>query len=300
MEIVFCGSGWLPIVDTIRARLPDGVTIRARDLGKPIADEVRDAEILLPSNAPFDAAVFAAAQRVILVQQPAVGVDGIDLASARARHVPVCNAPDTNQDSVAEGTVFLLLALARRFGRARAAFARAQVGVPVGIELRGKRLGLVGFGRSGRRVAELATAIGMTVESVRSSSTRAELEGMLSRCDFVSLHCPLDARTRGLFDAAAFAAMKPGAFLVNAARGGIVDRTALEGALASGHLAGVALDAFWQEPWDPSDPLFARDDVVVLPHVAGSTDVAFGRVADIVVENVRRIRSGEPLLHRVA
>jgi phosphoglycerate dehydrogenase-like enzyme len=300
MKVVFCGSGWLPIVDAIRARLPDGATIRARDLGQPLVDEVRDAEVLLPSNARFDAAVIDAARRAVLLQQPAVGVDAIDLAAARARGIPVCNTPGTNGDSVAEATILLLLSLARRVPAARRAFAAATVGEPVGTELRGKTLGLVGIGRAGSRVAALAEAIGMTVLSVRSSSPKEAFEDLLVRSDYVSIHCPLTPQTRGLFGAPAFARMKPGACLVNVARGGVVDKAALETALASGRLAGAALDAFWEEPWDPSDPLFARDDVVVLPHVAGSTDVAFGRVADVVAENVRRTMRGEPLLHRVA
>jgi phosphoglycerate dehydrogenase-like enzyme len=299
MDVVFCGSGWLPIVDAIRDRLPAGARIRARDLARPIAHEVRDADVLLPSNARFDAAVIDAARRVVLIQQPAVGVDGIDLAAARARGIPVCNAPDTNGDSVAEATVLLLLALARRLGAARRAFASRTVGEPIGRELRGKTLGLVGVGRSGSRVAALATAIGMDVRSVRSTDPPEALDDLLARSDFVSLHCPLTDRTRGLLGTAAFARMKPGACLVNVARGAIVDRAALESALDSGQLAGVALDAFWEEPWDPADPLFARENVVVLPHVAGSTDTAFGRVADIVVENVRRVVAGEPVLHRV-
>jgi phosphoglycerate dehydrogenase-like enzyme len=94
--------------------------------------------------------------------------------------------------------------------------------------------------------------------------------------------------------------MKPGALLVNCARGPIVDRAALEAALDAGRLGGVGLDVFWEEPWDPSDPLYARDDVVTLPHVAGSTVEAFGRIADIVVENVARVQSGLEPLHRIA
>jgi phosphoglycerate dehydrogenase-like enzyme len=115
----------------------------------------------------------------------------------------------------------------------------------------------------------------------------------------VSLHGPLTDETRGLVDGAALAAMKPGAFLLNLARGAIIDRAALDAALARGHLGGVGLDVFWEEPWDPADPLFADPRVVVLPHVAGSTEESFGRIADIVVENVARIGRGEPLLHRL-
>lgn len=301
MNVVFCGSGWLPVVDFIRDRLPPGVTIRARDLSLPITDEVRDADVILPSNAPVDAAVMDAAPRLALLQQPAVGFDGIDIEAARARGVPVCNAPGTNAQSVAEAALFLALALARRFPAARRAFQGARIGEPLGVELHGKVLGIIGgSGGSGSRLAAAASALGMRVVSVRSTSSEADLYELAAASHFVSVHCPLSARTRGLIGAAFFARMRPGAFLINCARGPIVERGALVEALESGKLGGAGLDTFWEEPWDPADPLFARNNVIALPHVAGSTEEAFGRIADIVVENIARRGRGEPLLHRVA
>jgi len=159
---------------------------------------------------------------------------------------------------------------------------------------------VIGVGQSGGRLAAAARGLGMEVLSVRSTSGPAELATLLARADFVSVHCPLTPATRGLFDDAAFARMKPGAFLVNCARGAIVERTALERALASGRLGGFGADTYWEEPWDAADPLWARDDVVALPHIAGSSAEAFARNADIVAENVRRAMRGEELLHRVA
>jgi phosphoglycerate dehydrogenase-like enzyme len=123
---------------------------------------------------------------------------------------------------------------------------------------------------------------------------------MCTLADVVSIHCPLTPETRGMIDREAFSAMKPGAFLVNCARGPIVDRSALVAALESGRLGGAGLDVYWEEPWDPADPLFGRDDVIAMPHIAGSTEEAYGRITDIVVENIRRAAAGEPVLHRVA
>lgn len=299
MKIVFCGSGWFEILDFIRARLPAGVSLEAWDRRTPLREALRGANVILPSNAPIDRAAIEAPAELLLVQQPAVGTDGIDLAAARARGVPVCNAPGTNPPSVAEAALFLMLALARRWKRAQRAFAEARIGVPLGIELCGKTLLVVGLGQSGSRVARAAEALGMRVLGARSSTPRAELLAMCTQADVLSVHCPLGPATRGLVDAEVLAALRPGALLVNCARGPIVDRSALEGALRSGHLAGAGLDVYWEEPWDPADPLLGRDDVVTLPHVAGSTEEAFGRIADIVVENVRRVTAGEPLLHRV-
>lgn len=300
MKVVFCGSGWFEILDFIRARLPAGASLVAWDRVTPLPEALRDANVILPSNAPLDRSAMEAPAELVLVQQPAVGTDGIDLAAARARGVPVCNAPGTNPPSVAEAALFLILALARRLKRAQRAFAEAHIGVPLGVELCGKTLLVVGLGQSGSRLARAAEALGMRVLGARSSTPRAELLAMCTQADVVSVHCPLTPATRGLIGAEALAAMRPGAFLVNCARGPIVDRGALAEALAGGRLGGVGLDVYWDEPWDPADPLLSRDDVVTMPHVAGSTEEAFGRIADIVAENVRRVIAGDPLLHRIA
>lgn len=299
LDIVFCGTGWLPMVDAVRERLPDGATVRVRDYDRPMAEEVADAHVILPSNGRIDAASIRGARNLRLIQQPAVGVEVVDLETAKACGVPVCNAPGANADALAQNALFLILALARRLPEARRAFAERQVGVPLGRELTGKVLGVIGLGQSGTRLAAAAEALGMEVVGVRSSSSREELEALLSRADFVSLHCPLTPGTRGLLGSAELGLMKPDACLVNCARGPILQREALELALSEGRLGGVGLDVFWEEPWDPDDPLFAREDVVTLPHVGGSTVEVFARVADLVVENLRRLLAREELLHRI-
>ncbi len=299
MRLLYCGSGWLDVVDRIRARLP-GDEIEVWDRARPLGSCVDDVDVLLPSNAHVDASVIGAALRLRLIQQPAAGYEHIDLAAARARDLPVCNAPGANHVSVAECALLLMLSLARRVPAARDTFARGVIGAPVGIELCGRTLGIVGMGRTGTALAARAEALGMEVVGLTSRSTDAERAAFWGRCDVISLHCPVTPATRGLVGAAAFAAMKPGALLVNLARGPIVDRAALEAALASGRLGGVGLDVYWQEPWDPTDALYAHPGVVTLPHVAGSTVEAFDRIVTVIADNVGRLRRGEPLLHRVA
>ncbi|HVV81984.1 MAG TPA: NAD(P)-dependent oxidoreductase [Kofleriaceae bacterium] len=304
MEILFCGSGWLDIVDLIAARLPPGDRLRRWTRDRPLADEVTAAppEVLLPSNGRVDAAVIeaAAARGLRLIQQPATGVDAIDLAAAAAHGIPVCNAPGANQVAVAEAALLLLLLCARRWPVARERFVHGVIGAPLGVELAGSRLVVIGGGRTGGALASRARALAMEVQVLGSATTRAGLLAALAAADAVSLHCPLTPRTRGLIDAEALAALPAHAIVVNVARGPIVDRAALEAALARGHLGGVGLDVFWQEPWDPRDPLFAHPKVVTLPHVGGSTVGAFTGIAGVVIENLARLRRGEPLLHRVA
>ena len=297
LRMLFCGSGWLPIVDHIAARLPAGSTIARWDRRVPLAEIVADIDVLLPSNAAITADVIAAARVLRLIQQPAAGTEQIDRAAAIARGIPICNAPGQNHVAVAEHALFLLLALARRLPAAQRAFAAREVGTPLGIELAGRTLGIIGMGRTGSALAERARALGMRVIGLGRSDDRATF---FSGADMFSVHCPLDPSTRGLVGADAFAAMRPGALVVNVARGGVIDRGALEAALAAGRLGGVALDVHWHEPPDPADPLYADPRVIALPHLAGSTEEAFARITDVVIENVARLERGEPLLHRVA
>jgi phosphoglycerate dehydrogenase-like enzyme len=300
VRALFTGSGWRPFVDFLARHLPGDYQISIWDRARPLAEAVTGVDILLPSNAPITAEVIAAAQAVRLIQQPAAGVENIDLAAARARGIPVANAPGANQRAVAESALLLMLGLARRLPEAQARFAAAVIGEPIGRELGGRRLGVVGTGRTGGALADLARGIGMEVSAVGSRRSDAEWADFLAGADVVSLHCPLTDATRGLIDDRAFALMKPGGFLINCARGPVIDRDALERALAGDRLGGVGLDVFWREPWDPADPLFAHPRVLVMPHVAGSTEEAFDRIARLCADNILRVGRGEEPLHRVA
>ena len=303
MRILFCGTGWFDVVPKVVAAIAaNGVDaeVGVRDPSVPLREQLADVDIALPSNAPFGAEEIAAAPRLRLIQQPAVGYERIDRDAARARGIPVCNTPGSNADAVAQATLLLMLALARRWNAAQRMFRDARIGGPAGIELTGRTIVIVGMGRAGTRVRAAVEALGMNVIAVTRADGRSGLLDALARADIVTLHTPVTAETRGALDDEAFAALRPGALLVNVARGALIDRGALDRALARGTLGGVGLDVFWEEPWDPRDPLFARDDVVVLPHVAGSTEEAFARVAAIVAHNVAAVVRGEPLIHRIA
>jgi phosphoglycerate dehydrogenase-like enzyme len=297
MRVLFCGTGWLDVVPLIgvaiaRHGVEADVSIRG---DRPLIEQLADVDVLLPSNAPIRAAEIAAATRLRLIQQPASGYEWIDLAAARAHDIPVCNAPGANADAVAQATLLLLLALARKWKQAQRTFASATIGGPAGLELTGKTIAIVGVGRTGARVRDAVAALGMRVIAVARG--RAALLEALSRADVVTLHAPVTEETRGMINDEAFAAMKPGALLLNIARGALIDRAALDRNIDK--LGGLGLDVFWQEPWDPNDPLYARDDVVVLPHVAGSTTEAFARVADVVGRNVAALVGGTAFVHRI-
>ena len=272
---------------------------------------VAEAEVLWHVLKPVTAAVVAAAPRLRLVQKIGVGVNTIDLEAARARGVAVCNLPGTNAPAVAELALLLMLGALRQVSRFDAA-VRAGRGWALDPavqdrlgELGGRAVGLVGYGAVPRALAPVLAALGCRVlYTTRAPKPDAlgewrPLEALLAEAEVVSLHLPLTAETERLIDAAALARMKPGAVLVNTARGGLVDQGALTEALRGGRLAAAGLDVFADEPVDPAAPLLALPNVVLTPHVGWLTTGTFDRSLALAAENCRRLREGGPLLHRV-
>jgi glyoxylate reductase len=252
---------------------------------------------------PIDADFMDACPRLRVISNMAVGVDNVDLAAAADRGIAVGNTPDVLTDATADLTLALLLAAARRLPEGVAAVRDGAWGPwspewLLGLELRGARLGIVGMGRIGAAVAARAQAFGMEVVHNGRSSGQP-LPEVLSIADVISLHCPLTPATRHLIDAAALAAMKPGAILVNTARGGIVDQDALARALHDGHLAAAALDVTDPEPLPPDHPLLSAPNLIVLPHLGSATHTTRERMAQLAVENLEAGLAGEPLPHSV-
>jgi phosphoglycerate dehydrogenase-like enzyme len=255
------------------------------------------------------AEMIAAAPRLRLIQKIGVGVNTIDLDAAKARGIAVCNLPGTNARAVAELTLALMLAVLRRLPRFDAAMRRGEWSDPAlqdGIgELGGRTVGLVGYGAIARLLAPVLAALGCrliyTSRTPRSDAVGEwrSLDALLSESDVVSLHLPLTAETETLVDARAFARMRRGAILINTARGGLVDQSALTQALKDGKLAGAGLDVFVHEPHDATEPLFHLPNVVLTPHIGWLTTGTFDRSFALAAENCRRIAAGEALLHRV-
>ena len=263
--------------------------------------------------ATYDAAFLERAPHLRVIARTGIGYDGVDVVAASQRGVAVCNTPDGPTVSTAEHAVTLMLAVAKRVKPAEAALRSGTTagyfGRHDGIELDGKVLGLVGFGRIARRVARIAEGLGMRVvvfdpyldaAAVPPSIRRAEtLADVLGTADVVSVHVPLTDASRGMFGAAQFASMKPGAVFVNTARGGLVDADALLAALASGHLFGAGLDVTSPEPLPVGHPLLERDDVVVTPHVASATVDGKERILRAAFEQAMAVLDGRRPEHLV-
>lgn len=255
------------------------------------------------------AEMIAAAPNLRLIQKIGVGVNTIDLDAAKRCGVAVCNLPGTNARAVAELTLALMLAALRRLPRFDASMRRGAWSDPElqdGIgELGGRTVGLIGYGAIPQLLAPVLVALGCRL--IYTSRTRRadaagewrSLDELLGEADVVSLHLPLVPETEHLIDTRALARMRPGALLINTARGGLVDQAALTDALATGRLAGAGLDVFVHEPHDASEALFGLPNVVLTPHIAWLTTGTFDRSFALAVENCRRIASGKALLHQV-
>jgi D-3-phosphoglycerate dehydrogenase len=275
--------------------------LTADDLRRRIGDY--DA-LVVRSATRVDADLLARAARLRVVGRAGTGVDNVDVAEATRRGVVVANAPGSNMTSAAEHAIGLLLALARNIPQAHAAlragrWERARFG---GIEVCDKRLAVIGFGRIGQLVAARARGLGMRVvaydpfvSAERFREAQAEhaptLAEALAEADFVTLHAPLTAETRGLVNAETIAMMRPGVRIVNAARGDLVDLDALVDALRRGRVAGAALDVFPSEPYTEG-AILELDNVVVTPHLGASTREAQDRAGVIVAEQVAAALTG--------
>jgi D-3-phosphoglycerate dehydrogenase len=262
---------------------------------------------------PFGKPELEAASAMLVVARIGVGFDAVDVAALTARNVPLMVAGAANSPSVAEQAMFMMMALAKRGAELNAMVQKGSWNDrlrTVPFDLFGKTVLIVGFGRIGTRSAKRCQAMEMQVlvydpylpaaEIVAAGCEPvAELDAALPRADFISIHCPKTAETVGMFNAARLARLKPTAYLVNTARGGIIDERALHQALATGKLAGAGLDVFEQEPTPASNPLLQLANVISAPHMAGVTRESLDRMGLETARNILSALDGHPIRNNV-
>jgi D-3-phosphoglycerate dehydrogenase / 2-oxoglutarate reductase len=263
---------------------------------------------IVGSRIRFDGAFFDQFPNLRAVIRTGIGYDNVSVPDATARQVAVCNVPSGPTISTAEHAVALMLATVKHLKQGDRDLRRGDIADLFlafdGLELYGRRLGLIGMGRIGSRVARIAQALEMTVivydpylspaqAAAAGVELASSLEAVLAVADVVSIHAPYSAETHHLFNAERLAQMKPGAYLVNAARGGLVDEAALLSALESGHLAGAGLDVFDPEPPPTNHPLLQRADVIASGHVAGATQASKDRLIEGAIQQAVAILGGE-------
>jgi glycerate dehydrogenase len=283
--------------------------IHDRTLPAEIIARAAHTKIMLTNKTPLTRETIAALPRLKYIGVLATGTNAVDLAAARERNIPVTNVPAYSTRSVAQATIALLLELTNHVGhhsqRVRAGgWTRATDWCFWDfslVELDGLTMGVMGFGRIGAAVADIAHALGMQVIAHNTSQKPAppfvkfvDLETLFRTSDVVSLHCPLTPQTQQLVNAERLAWMKPSAFLLNPSRGPLVDEAALAEALNSGRLAGAALDVLAIEPPPASNPLLSAKNCLITPHNAWGTRAARARLMRVAVDNVRAFLAGTP------
>lgn len=273
-----------------------------------------DAEGVALIATPFGEAEIRAGPAIRVVARLGVGYDRVDVPALTRRGIPLMVTGDANSPSVAEQALYFMLEFAKR-GAALNAMVREHRWMDrwseaLPTDLFGKAVLVVGFGRTGTRIARACLALGMTVRvydpyvepaviAAAGCIPERDLDVALRHADFVTLHCPKTAETTGMFGAARLARMKPSAYLVNTARGGIVDQPALHAALTAGVIRGAALDVFDREPPASDEPLLRLPNVIAAPHLAGVTRESFDRMAVVGVTNLLSVLDGKPRAENV-
>ena len=281
------------------------------DLTQPeqLIPRLQGADAVICNKVCITAEVMAACPTLRYVGLFATGYNNIDVEYAAAHGVTVCNVPGYSTEAVAQHTFALLLAVTDRVHEYNQTVAQgdwvrsrtfAYFPIPL-TELSGKTMGIVGYGAIGRRVGDMARAFGMKVLACGrrpipdGDVEQVPFEELLRRADVVSMHCPLNADSVGMMDAAAFAKMKRGAIFINTSRGGLVDEQALRAALDSGHLLGAGVDVLQVEPMSEDCPLLGAPNLLITPHVAWAGVETRRRLMGVVAENIRRFLNGTPI-----
>jgi len=274
---------------------------------------LKDAQGIALSMTPFGAAELQAAPQIRVVARIGVGYDAVDVPALTRHNIPLMVTGNANSPTVAENALFLMMALAKlgahfdRMTKENRWWDRMK---QLPSDLLHKTVLVVGFGRIGTRISRFCLALGMTVlvydPYVRGAVIEGagytpvnDLEAALSRADFVTIHCPKTDETRGMFNAARLARMKPTAYLVNTARGGIIDEKALHAALTGGKLAGAGLDVFETEPVPADNALLNLPNVITAPHMAGVTRESVDRMGVATITNILDVLDGKPNLENV-
>jgi phosphoglycerate dehydrogenase-like enzyme len=304
MKILFTApeNAWGGFLGLIRAEMPEH---HFEATGRFAVDTLKGFDVLIPTMFSVSKDLLKTGDQLRLIQQCGSGLEMIDLKAARKLNIHVANVPTEisgNADSVAELGIYLIIGLSRDFRGMSKSLAEQRMGQPQGRALNGRTIGLIGLGGIGRALVKRLKVFGVNLIGIKRSNPKdtmeklgmdwaggvEDLKELLSRSDYVVLCLPLTSESKNLIDHNAFSFMKNGAFLINLSRGGLVDRDALQNALASGKIAGAGLDVFWEEPPAPNDPIF-NYNVMATPHIAGSTDVSMRGIVKVVAENIRRL-----------
>lgn len=279
------------------------LTVYEETSSHELAERLQRADIVITNSTKLNAETLANATHLQGIMVLSTGFNAVDTVAARAHNIPVCNVPAYSTAAVAQGVFALLLELTNRTGHHAAAVQAGRWSQSNDfcfwdgklIDLAGLTLGIVGYGRIGSAVATIAQAFGMSLLIHRRQPTPSsvDLETLLTQSDVVSLHCPLNEQTRHLINESCLALMKPTAYLINTARGGLIDEAALSAALRANKLAGAGLDVLSSEPPTPDNPLLNAPNCIITPHLSWASQSTRQRLINIVAENLAALLDGK-------
>jgi phosphoglycerate dehydrogenase-like enzyme len=312
MKILFAAheNAWGGFLGLLKNELPQHEYEASGRFG---FETLKGFDVLIPTMSTVNREHLTGSDHLQLIQQCGAGLEGVDLQAAAEMNIRVANVPTDisgNADSVAELGIYMMIGLSRDFRRMALSLTGRQTGVPQGRALSGKTVGIIGLGGIGRALARRLKAFDVHLIGIKRHDpqkakaelglewvgTTEDMKELLGRSDYVVLCLPLTPESRNMMGRHTFDMMKGDSFLINLSRGGLVDRGALENALAAEKIGGAGLDVFWEEPPDPDDPIF-KYNVLATPHIAGATDVSIRGIVKAVAENIRRLETGQNLLY---
>lgn len=312
MKILFAAheNAWGGFLGLLKNELPQHEYEASGRFG---FETLKGFDVFIPTMSAVNREHLAGSDHLRLIQQCGAGLEGVDLQAASEMNIRVANVPTDisgNADSVAELGIYMMIGLSRDFRRMALSLTGRQTGVPQGRALSGKTVGIIGLGGIGRALARRLKAFDVHLIGIKRHDpqkakaeldlewvgTTEDMKELLGRSDYVVLCLPLTPESRNMMGRHTFDMMKGDSFLINLSRGGLVDRGALENALAAEKIGGAGLDVFWEEPPDPDDPIF-KYNVLATPHIAGATDVSIRGIVKAVAENIRRLEAGQDLLY---
>ena len=313
--VFFSRDTGIEYVDACIAKLRSALDFEIVNLDADLTAQLAGVEMVVDIGGLSPRTMIDAAKDVKLWQVIGTGLDHCDVPYILSKDKQLSHTPGfTSKYGLAECAMMFMLMLTRKFHHATESFAQRRFYDPSGFTVARMTLGIIGFGASGRELAVRARAFGMRIEAIDVRpldedfpeeqrpdfyGTPDDIDDLLGRCDFVSVHLHLTPETRHIIDERRLDLMKPTACLINVARGALVDEEALASALLEGKIAGAGLDVFDQEPADPGRPEYHLPNVVVTPHISGQTDETVRQRCAIVIENARRMVAGEEFLHTV-
>ena len=313
IKVVIAGKNFAGSYDYLKAVCPN-ISLERVEL-EDLIEKAKSAQIIIPAMTKIGEEIFKEASSLRLVQQWGAGLEGVDIETATRYQVAVANVPTVgcgNAESVAEWYVLAALGLSRRVCEIRSQVSKGYPwGSPVGQALLGRTAGLIGFGGIGKALAIRLKSFQMKIMVIKKHPDKIskqdlgvewaggikDLPQLLKQTDYLFICVPLTVETRNMIDEQELTLLPKRSYILNAARGPIINKKALMKALGSGNIGGVALDVYWKEPPEPNDPILDYPNVLATPHIAGVSDVSYRGIADKIKENITRVMEGKLPLH---